>query len=70
MNIAVICSHYFRTMNCAVTSVTGQQVRFRFSIKMVEIRTLMLWCFHTRARQRQDNNKTNVEPVHFYDDLV
>ena len=26
-----------------------------------------LWCFHTRARQRQDNDKTNVEPVHFYD---
>ena len=25
-----------------------------------------LWCFHTRARQRQDNDKTNVEPVHFY----
>ena len=24
-----------------------------------------LWCFHTRARQRQD--KTNVEPVHSYD---
>ena len=26
----------------------------------------MLWCFHTRARQRQDNDKTNVEPVHSY----
>ena len=26
-----------------------------------------LWCFHTRARQRQDNDKTNVEPVHYYD---
>ena len=26
-----------------------------------------LWCFHTRARQRQDNDKTNVEPVHSYD---
>ena len=25
------------------------------------------WCFHTRARQRQDNDKTNVEPVHSYD---
>ena len=25
-----------------------------------------LWCFHTRARQRQGNDKTNVEPVHFY----
>ena len=25
-----------------------------------------LWCFHTRARQRQDNDKTKVEPVHFY----
>ena len=25
-----------------------------------------LWCFHTRARQRQDNDKTNVEPVHSY----
>ena len=25
------------------------------------------WCFHTRARQRQDNEKTNVEPVHSYD---
>ena len=27
----------------------------------------VLWCFHPRARQRQDNDKTNVEPVHFYD---
>ena len=27
---------------------------------------LVLWCFHTRARQ-QDNDKTNVEPVHSYD---
>ena len=27
----------------------------------------ILWCFHTRARQRQDNDKTNVEPVHSYD---
>ena len=26
----------------------------------------MLWCFHTRARQ-QDNDKTKVEPVHSYD---
>ena len=26
-----------------------------------------LWCFHTRARQRQDNDKKNVEPVHSYD---
>ena len=26
----------------------------------------VLWCFHTRARQRQDNDKTKVEPVHFY----
>ena len=26
----------------------------------------MYWCFHTRARQ-QDNDKTNVEPVHSYD---
>ena len=26
----------------------------------------LLWCFHTRARQRQDNDKTKVEPVHFY----
>ena len=26
----------------------------------------VLWCFHTRARQRQDNHKTNVEPVHSY----
>ena len=26
-----------------------------------------LWCFHTTARQRQDNDKTNVEPVHSYD---
>ena len=25
-----------------------------------------LWCFHTRARQRLDNDKTNVEPVHSY----
>ena len=25
-----------------------------------------LWCFHTRARQRQDNDKTIVEPVHSY----
>ena len=25
-----------------------------------------LWYFHTRARQ-QDNDMTNVEPVHFYD---
>ena len=25
-----------------------------------------LWCFHTRARQRQ-YDKTNVEPVHSYD---
>ena len=30
------------------------------------IYTYILWCFHTRARQRQDNDKTNVEPVHFY----
>ena len=27
----------------------------------------VLWCFHTRARQRQDNDKTKVEPVHSYD---
>ena len=27
---------------------------------------LTLWCFHTRARQRQDNDKTNVEPVYCY----
>ena len=27
---------------------------------------LLLWCFHPRARQ-QDNDKTNVEPVHSYD---
>ena len=27
---------------------------------------LLLWCFHTWARQRQDN-KTHVEPVHSYD---
>ena len=26
-----------------------------------------LWSFHTRARQRQDEDKTNVEPVHSYD---
>ena len=26
--------------------------------------SMVLWCFHTRARQRQD--KTNVEPVHSY----
>ena len=26
-----------------------------------------IWCFQTRARQRQDNDKTNVEPVHSYD---
>ena len=26
----------------------------------------LLWCFHTRVRQRQDNDKTNVEPVHSY----
>ena len=26
-----------------------------------------LWGFHTRARQRQDNDKTNVETVHSYD---
>ena len=25
----------------------------------------LLWCFHNRARQRQD--KTNVDPVHSYD---
>ena len=24
-------------------------------------------CFHTRARQREDNDETNVEPVHSYD---
>ena len=24
------------------------------------------WCFHTRARQRQENDKANVEPVHSY----
>ena len=29
--------------------------------------TMNKWCFHTRARQRQDNDKTNVEPVHSYD---
>ena len=28
--------------------------------------TSPLWCFHTRARQRQDNDKTNVEPVYSY----
>ena len=27
----------------------------------------LLWCFHTRARQRQDNDKTKVEPAHSYD---
>ena len=27
----------------------------------------MRYSFHTRARQRQDNDKTNVEPVHSYD---
>ena len=27
----------------------------------------LLWCYYTRARQRQDNDKTNVEPVHSYD---
>ena len=31
------------------------------------IHKVQLWCFHTRARQRQDNDKTNVEPVHSYD---
>ena len=29
------------------------------------ITVTVLWCFHTRARQRQDD-KTNVEPVHSY----
>ena len=27
------------------------------------------WCFHTRARHRHDNDKTNVEPMHSYDAL-
>ena len=33
----------------------------------IEIKYHDLWCFHTRARQRQDNDKTNVEPVHSSD---
>ena len=27
----------------------------------------ILWCFHTRARQGQNNDKTNVEPVQSYE---
>ena len=35
---------------------TGSQIVFK-----------VLWCFHIRARQRQDNDKTNVEPMHSSD---
>ena len=33
---------------------------------VLRIDVSLQWCFHTRARQRQDD-KTNVEPVHSYD---
>ena len=42
-----------------------RDINFDPSKAMHKPTKVLLWCFHTRARQRQ-TNKTNVEPVYSY----